>query len=135
MYVPTVLNGLWSCRHLSDSLALLCSQVLHPLFTEDGPHLSPECAKQWALVWCTLPAHEHDGIDLVGALGWLSEKRHVDDILHHLCVGDSAVRLCSEREDLPEENSKGPDIGVGGEFLVLKRLGGQPAQRSWEGAL
>ena len=128
------LNRFWSCGHLSESLTLLCSRVLRLLFAEGGLHLSPECAEQGTLVWRALPAHEHDGVDIVGALCWLSEKRHVDDVLHNLRVGDFAVGLCSKREDFPEEDPKGPDVGVGGEFLVLERLGGQPAQGPWEGA-
>ena len=64
---------------------------------------------------------------------WHLQKTAVHDILHHLCVGAIRVGVLPKGENLPEQNSKRPDVRVHGELAVLEALWSQPAKGHWSG--
>ena len=86
--------------------------------TEPGVDL----CEGWSPGGDLVPALHHEGVHPAGAVLWTGQQLPRPDHLYHLAVAVAVVRLQSEAVDLPEDDSEGPDVGLGGELAIQDRL-------------
>lgn len=77
---------------------------------------SADCLKARPGFWGSLPAVHHE-LRSRAAFGWLWVPSFLNT-RNDLLIGETSVGLLAEVEDLPQENSKGPSVGVGGELAI-----------------
>lgn len=85
-------------------------------------------AWQCQLDWLPLsPALQHDLVDLLVGVRWLLHAISIVQLVEQLLIGIYAgIRHLRQREELPQDNAKGPDVAVGAEHMITKRLQRQP---------
>lgn len=73
------------------------------------------------------PALQHNLVDLLVRVRWLLHAVPVVQLVEQLLIGIYArIRHLGQREELPQDNAKGPDITVRAEHMITKRLQRQP---------
>merc|ERR1719362_802679 len=73
-----------------------------------------------------VPALHHEGVHAAGAVLGARQQLPRPDHLYHLAVAVAVVRLEPEAVNLPENNTKGPDVRLSGELAIQDTLGWHP---------
>ena len=95
--------------------------------TNESLKCSTDCLKAGPGFWSSFPTVHHEPRS-GAAFGWL----WVTSFLHacnDLLIGEASVGLLAEVEDLPQEDSKGPDVSAGGELAIEDGFWRHPSNR------